>query len=459
MLARRFLKDCRLWLLAGLSLVLSACGGETVAPTRSFPAPQTQPEAAQQTDEHEAETPTPQDPVEPDMAQVRVAVLLPLSGPEGETGKALLNAVTMALFDAYDPRLIILPFDTQADGNETFRVAQLAAGEEIDIVLGPLLAGNVQVAGTVFGPLGIPMLGFSNDSRVAAPGRYILGFMPEAEVQRVIDFAVARGHSQFAALVPEGRYGARVRTSFGDAVSDGDARVVALESYPPDPEAVFEPVKALANYDQRRKDLTDEIRYLRSLNDDVTDEIAAALARAEQLAPVDFDAVLVPEGGALLRTVGPLLPFYEVDPNAVQLLGTGLWNDLSLTNEPPLQGAWFAAPDPVAPDAFFERYEATFGERPLRIATIAYDAMSLVAALMRDELEDGETRFSTDRLTNVAGFRGVDGLFRLLPEGLNERMLSVLEIERRGFKVIDPAPDGFPSFGYSIRQAVSREGN
>lgn len=396
---------------------------------------------------------------EPIMAEARVAVLLPLSGPDGATGKALLNAVTMALFDAYDPRLTILPFDTKADSDEAYRAAQAAANEGVDIVIGPLLAGNVQVAGTVFGPLGIPVLGLSNDSRVAAPGRYIMGFLPEEEVQRVVDYAVSQGHSRFAALVPEGRYGARVRASFGDAVGDSDAHVVAMESYPPDPEAVFEPVKALANYDQRRKDLTDEIRYLRSLNDDVTDEIAAALARAEELAPVDFDAVLVPEGGALLRTVGPLLPFYEVDPNAVQLLGTGLWNDLSLTNEPPLQGAWFAAPDPAAPDAFFERYEAAFGERPLRIATIAYDAMSLVAALMRDELEDGETRFSTDRLTSVTGFRGVDGLFRLLPEGLNERMLSVLEIDRRGFKVIDPAPAGFPSFGYSIRQAVSRGGN
>lgn len=459
MLARRFVTDCKLWLLAVLSLTLVACGGNTQAPVRSYPAPQPQTQTEDQQTESAEDTSPAQQVIEPNLAEARVAVLLPLSGPDGVTGKALLNAVTMALFDAYDPRLTILPFDTKADSDEAYRAAQAAANEGVDIVIGPLLAGNVQVAGTVFGPLGIPVLGLSNDSRVAAPGRYIMGFLPEEEVQRVVDYAVSQGHSRFAALVPEGRYGARVRASFGDAVGDSDAHVVAMESYPPDPEAVFEPVKALANYDQRRKDLTDEIRYLRSLNDDVTDEIAAALARAEELAPVEFDAVLVPEGGALLRTVGPLLPFYEVDPNAVQLLGTGLWNDLSLTNEPPLQGAWFAAPDPAAPDAFFERYEAAFGERPLRIATIAYDAMSLVAALMRDELEDGETRFSTDRLTAVTGFRGVDGLFRLLPEGLNERMLSVLEIGRRGFKVIDPAPAGFPSFGYSIRQAVSRGGN
>lgn len=458
MVASKFVKECKTLLFVAVAGLLSACGADTPSPARQAPPvdrERPQPQAEPETGTSGSQV----DIISPSKAPVRIAILLPLSGPEEPTGRALLNAATMALFDAYDTRLKLLPFDTAADSLQTETVSREALAQGVDIVLGPLLASNVQIAGEIFGPQGIPVLGFSNDSSVAAPGRYILGFMPESEVARVVDYAVSKGHSRFSALVPEGRYGARVRSAFGDAVDDDGARVVALESYPPDPDAVFDPVKALANYDQRRKDFQDEIRYLRSLNDDLTDEIANRLEKAEELAPVDFDAVLVPEGGALLRTVGPLLPFYEIDPDQVQLLGTGLWNDKSLIREPPLHGAWFAAPEPDRPDEFMTRYTEMYGQEPPRLASIAYDGMSLIAALARDTLEEGESRFSVERLTNPLGFMGIDGLFRLNPDGLNERALAILEITRRGFNVVDPAPKAFPSFGFNLRQSASQVDN
>jgi len=457
MVASKFLKDFKVVAAVALCGLLAACGPSGEVPVKRAPVPAV---SEAPTDQQKGEADQQALPVtEPDDRPVRIAILLPLTGPLAETGQALLNASTMALFDAYDPRLTLLPFDTKAEGMAAEEAARAALDAGADIVLGPLLAGNVQIAGEVFSQAGIPVLGFSNDSRVAAPGRYILGFMPEGEVQRVVDYAVTQGHVNFSALIPEGRYGERVRAAFGDAVSYDGGKVVALESYPPDPDNVFEPVKALANYDQRQKNLRDEINALRALGDDVTDEIANRLAKAEELEPVGFDAVLVPEGGALLRTVGPLLPFYEIDLGDVQLLGTGLWNDPSLMDEPPLHGGWFAAPEPTRPEAFMTRYEDMFGSRPPRIATIAYDAMSLVAALTRDTLNEGEERFSDMRLTSPTGFVGIDGLFRLNIDGLNERALAILEVSRREFRVIDPAPKAFPSFGYPIRQSVSREGN
>jgi hypothetical protein len=225
---------------------------------------------------------------------------------------------------------------------------------------------------------------------------------------------------------------------------------------------VFEPVKNLADYDRRRRAHRNEVRFLKSLNDDMTDEIVESLDQSEVLGELLFDAVIVPEGGALLRTVAPLLPFYEVDTEKVKVLGTGLWNDKTLTNEPPLYGAWFAAPGPKAPEDFFERYEQLFKAKPPRITTLAYDAVGLIAILARDksEVDNGEDindkphYFSKDALTDPAGFKGVDGLFRLLPDGTNERALAVLEIQKGNFKIIDPAIDAFPAFGFSLKRAA-----
>ena len=446
-------------------LFIAACGGGQSPVDRSIRPDSQAPSGIQQPLQVEY----PRAPVLPEEKPVPIIVvlMLPLSGSEVDTGQALLRAATIALFDAYDPRLKLVPMDTQADPDVAEIRAQQAIEAGASVVLGPLLAANVEAVGKILAPTGIPVIGFSNDSSVAEPGRFIMGFLPEAEVKRVVDHALAQGLGNFGALVPEGRYGNRIRTAFGDALADTKAVISAIESYPPDASALFEPVKRLARYDERRDEVRREVRFLRSLRDDVTDEIAVTVEDAEVMEGVDFDAVLVPEGGALMRTLAPLLPFYEIDPNRVKLLGTGLWNDAGLLGEPPLQGAWFAAPDPVSPQKFMERYEQTYGNRPPRLATLAYDAMALVARLAREpvnsdiavggslvddlKLAAGDTRFALDRFMIIEGFVGIDGPFRFLEDGTVERSLAVLEVRRSGLKVVDPAPASFPSFGYALK--------
>ncbi len=51
--------------------------------------------------------------------------------------------------------------------------------------------------------------------------------------------------------------------------------------------------------------------------------------------------------------------------------------------------------------------------------------------------------YSVAALTNPSGFVGLDGVFRLNRDGLVERGLAVLEVERDGPRVIDPAPQSF----------------
>ncbi|MBL4836513.1 MAG: penicillin-binding protein activator [Kordiimonadaceae bacterium] len=443
-----------------LCLSLAACGPDVAPPEKTVAHPVSRSDAEGVVGDKNQTEPL----VVPEISgeKIKVALLLPLSGPDANVGRALLRSATMALFDAYDPRLVLLPIDTKADVQQTELATQEALDRGVSIVLGPLLAANVEAAGNILKGTGVPLVGFSNDSSVAAPGRFIMGFLPELEVKRVVDYAISLGLREYAALLPDGRYGARVREAFGDAVSGAGAQIAAIENYPPDPDAVFEPVKRLSNYDRRRKEMRDEIRFLRSLRDDMTDEIANKLAKSEVLEGVSYDAVLVPEGGELLKTLAPLLPFYEIDPNKIKLLGTGLWNDESLLREPPLQGAYFAAPAPKTPNAFLARYEKTYDEKPPRIATLAYDAMSLVALLARaDPIEDENgvrlSNFSVEALRNPEGFSGLDGLFRFLPDGTAERLLAVLEINRRGFKVVDPALNAFPRFGYALRQSASQE--
>ena len=133
-----------------------------------------------------------------------------------------------------------------------------------------------------------------------------------------------------------------------------------------------------------------------------------------------------------------------LDSKKVQILGTGLWNDARVLKLPALQGAWFSAPENTGFNAFAQRYRAKFGSDPARIATLAYDAVSLAIALSHTQ---GSQRYSESVLTNPSGFNGADGVFRFRADGSNERGLSVLEITQGSAKVVSPAPRTFTGNG------------
>ena len=81
---------------------------------------------------------------------------------------------------------------------------------------------------------------------------------------------------------------------------------------------------------------------------------------------------------------------------------------------------------PIPPASAPSRRASTqYGQDPVRTASLAYDAVALVAALTKTQ---GKQRFSEEVLTNSSGFTGIDGLFRFRPDGTNQRGLSVMNV-------------------------------
>ena len=362
-------------------------------------------------------------PVPPPDAEgpVRIALLLPLSGGERALGQALLDAALIALFEIGDARLTLLPRDTGGTPDGARAAAEAALREGARLVLGPVFAAAAAAAAGPAREHGVNVIAFSTDPLVAGDGVYLLGFMPDQQVERVVGFAARRGIRRFAALAPETSYGEAVVAAFEDSILRNGGRISRIERYQPDADDYFEPVRRLAGHGWRRD---------------------PALPRREGLtaAPPQRRAVMLADGGARLRAIAPLLPFYDIDPAEVRFLGTGLWDEPMLGREPALVGGWFAGPPPEAAAAFAKRFEELHGYAPPRIASVAYDAVALAAALMRGAAEPD---FSAAALTQPRGFAGVDGIFRFRRDGVAERGLAVIEIGPRGRRVIDEAPEVF----------------
>ncbi len=403
---------------------------------------------------------------------IRLGLLLPLSGPDSEIGQALLNAANMALFDSRDKRLVLLPADTKGTGPGALAAMKQLLDQRVDVVLGPLFADDVRAIKPLAREAGKKIIGFSTDHTLSGDGVYLLNFRPAEQVKRILTYAAEQGYEDFAALIPETAYGERVLEIFGQTLLRLNRDMVAMQTYKPIANELFNPVKTLGNYDVRRRDYLDEVEFLESLgeDDDFAQDLLEEIKHLETLGEVDFDAVLVPEGGALLRTLAPLLPYYEIDPAKVKFLGTGLWDDAMLRHEPPLIGGWYAAPEKEVSARFFDRYKKTYGLEAPRLATLGYDAVALAATLVRNTPVPD---FSDEKLTDPAGFMGVDGLFRFRQDGSCERGLAVYEITTGVFRKISPAPTSFipesrvpltdkkleKLFYDQVRQEARREGN
>jgi branched-chain amino acid transport system substrate-binding protein len=358
---------------------------------------------------------------------IRIGFLAPLSGPNAGLGRALFDAAQLALFDLADNRLVLLPRDTEGNAEKASEAARRVIAEGAQIIIGPLFANEAAAVGLVARERNIKVLSFSTDRSVAGGGVYLLGFTPDQQVERVISYARTRGLTRFAALAPDSAYGNAVVQAATAAAQASGAEMLRQDRYPVDSGDLTPTVRRFAT----------ALRALppRGLEEPPVDGVDPNLAR-----PVD--GVLLPEGGARLRALAPLLPFFDIDPRAVRFLGTGLWDDPSLSTEPALVGGWYAGPAPEGFAEFARRFEQGFGRRPPRLASLAYDATALVGILARRT--DTSTPFDETGLSNPDGFAGYDGIFRFQANGLVQRGLAVLEIQRRGGgRVIDAAPNSF----------------
>ena len=339
---------------------------------------------------------------------VKVALILPLSatGGAGQLARDMRNAADLALREFKTAGIQILVKDDKGTPEGARAATSAAIAEGATLILGPLFAQSVTAAGAVAKASNVPVVAFSTDSAAASRGVYLIGFLPQGDVERIIRYAAAQGKRSIAALIPSSPYGTVVQASLQSVAASAGVRVVALETYTLDRVSMQEKATAIANIVNQGT----------------------------------VNAVYIPDGGEAAPFLAQVLAAAGVHPSQVKFLGSGQWNDPRTIRESNLNGGWFPSPDAAGFQAFAQRYKAAFGTDPVRNASLAYDAVSLAAGL---SARFGATAFTDKVLTTPSGFIGIDGAFRFLSNGLDQRALAVFQIERNTAAVIDPAPKSF----------------
>ena len=395
---------------------------------------------------------------------VRVGMLVPLTGNSAKLGEVLRNAAMMSLFDVGSQRLILQFYDTEGTPEGARKASELAISQGVELIIGPVFAKSVRAIRPSTHSAEIGVITFSSDPVNLGDGIYTISTLTSQQVEHIVRFACDKGYKRLAVLSQDNAVGDIISMAAKTAVDTCGGMITKAAFYDPRTEDLQTAVASIMPklMEDLETERDDEVKRLEAAKEQVAlgkavlikndetggyEEKKVSLEQLQSIIdtlkdqelvrdPFEFDAILVAEEGSRLRSFGALFSYYDV-PSEIKILGTSQWADSKPAREPALIGGWFSHLPSEGFAVFADRYKNIYGDKPPRIASQAYDAVALASILA----ETGS--FSFGNLTAVSGFKGVDGLFRLLPNGLSERGLQVLGVEKKGTVTLSPAAEVF----------------
>ncbi len=360
----------------------------------------------------------------------RVAILLPLSGPMANVGQPMLQAAQLALPAGGAPTLTVK--DTGGTAEGAAAAAQSAIAEGAGMILGPLTSTETAAVAPAATQAGVPVLAFTNAGSVAQPGVWTLGITPAQQVRRMVAAAQAQGKTEFAALLPETDFGRSMGDALAEACASAGLNTPTIRYHGSATGSINSAAREVSGYGSRRGPIDAQIKAARAEGTPEGRRRAAELGRS-RIPPAPFNALLLADVRDNLQLIAAVLPYYDIDPPGVQIMGPASWS-ASSSGSGAMQGAWFAAPDNAARAPFEELYSAKYGTPASPLADLAFDAASIARVLA------GQGGYSISALTQQAGFAGADGWMVLMPDGKVRRGLALFRIERGGPTMVEPAP-------------------
>ncbi|WP_135448168.1 MULTISPECIES: penicillin-binding protein activator [Tabrizicola] len=347
---------------------------------------------------------------------VKVALLIPSGSGQAQDelfGANLENAARLAMRDLSGVAIDLRVYRTGGSPARASALAKQAVDEGAQVILGPFYSEEANAAGVAVANSGVNVLAFSNNAAIAGGNVFVLGQTFDNTARRLASYAVRNGKSKILIVHDRNVAGEVGKAAIERGVAAAGGSVVGVTSYEFSQNGIVQAASGIVG----------------------TARSSGATA-----------LFLTADTAGALPLLSQLLVDNGIDRATTQLIGLTRWDIPPATLAlPGVQGGWFALPDPGLQAQFQSRYQAAFGTAPVAVAGLAYDGIAAIGALAR---ASKGAPISREALTQSAGFAGVSGVFRFLPNGTNQRGLAVATIRNNQVVVIDPAPRSFAGAGF-----------
>tara|TARA_B100001741_G_scaffold224791_1_gene186709 strand:- start:1737 stop:2888 length:1152 start_codon:yes stop_codon:yes gene_type:complete len=356
--------------------------------------------------------------------QIKIGLMVPLTGEFKEVGKSILNATKLAVNKINNNKILIVPKDTKANPEITLKVAKELSDSGIQIVIGPIFNKNL----TYLDELDkIIFLSLSNKVLKIPSNVISAGINAESQVNTIKKFQKEFNIERTIFLIPQTDY----KPEIENAIKKTKIKLKEKFVYDTDPTKLTSQIENLTRYSQRKQNLLDEIKRVENSDDLNKEKKIDNLKKKDTLGGINFDSVIIADFDESLKSVATSLLYTDISAKRISYIGLNQWFDISLIKEKSLHPFYFPSINKKNYEEFTKEYSNIFGEEPTQISFLSYDLVGLVYFLIykNNFIVDEKIFYKKNK------FKGKVGIFEINKNKINH-ILNLYSAEGEDFKKI-----------------------
>ena len=352
---------------------------------------------------------------------LKIGVLVPLSGKYNQVGRSVLNAVKLAVIDLKKTNIQIYPMDSKANPKDSFLAAKNFEKIGVDIVIGPIFYESLTRLNEVES---ITFISLTNKTQNLPKNVIALGINIQSQFDAIIKYISDNKITKTLLLLPKTKFVDQIQY----IIENKKLKFYKIVTYSADPEKITADIEKITKYKKRKINLKARIKKLEKsdLQKDI-DELEK-LKQKYTLGGVDFNSVVIADFGERLKSVLTSFTFTDVTSRDVKFFTLNQWFNESFFGEQSFQELIFPSINQANFKSFNNKYTKQYKEKPMEISILAYDALALIYL----NWDDNRSDFKVEKFSSRAGFKGMHSEF-IINNNISKQKLNIYKISENKF--------------------------
>ena len=356
--------------------------------------------------------------------KIKIGLIVPLSGEYSYIGNSILKSTRMALNKINDDRITVIPKDTKANPIDTLKVSNELYNNGVKTIIGPVFNESNKYLDELNE---VTFLSFTNKIRNNPKNVISAGVNAISQINTIKKYLSENNLKNTIFLVPETEY----KREIEDAIEKSNLILKEKFIYSKDPTLLTKQIEDLTRYQQRKKNLENEIKRIENSNTLNKKKKVDELKKKDTLGFINFDSVIIADFSESLKSVATSLLYTDVSSERVKYITLNQWFDESLLKETSLHPIYFPSINKDNFEIFQKEYIQNFKNTPNQISFLSYDLIGFVYYLLiSNDFKTNENLFIKKNK-----FKGKIGIFEINKKTITHQ-LNFYEIEDKNFKEI-----------------------
>ncbi len=356
--------------------------------------------------------------------RIKIGLIVPLSGEYSYIGNSILKSTRMALNKINDDRITIIPKDTKANPIDSLKVSNELYNNGVKIIIGPVFNESNKYLDELDD---ITFLSFTNKIRKNPKNEISAGVNAISQINTIKKYLSKNNLKNTIFLIPETEY----RQEIEEAIKKSNLILKEKFIYSKDPTLLTKQIEDLTRYQQRKRNLENEIKRIENSNTFNKKKKIDELKKKDTLGFINFDSVIIADFSESLKSVATSLLYTDVSSERIKYITLNQWFDETLLKETSLHPMYFPSINKDNFEIFEKEYIQKFKKMPNQISFLSYDLVGLVYYLLiNNDFKTNENLFIKKNK-----FKGKIGIFEINKKTITHQ-LNFYEIKDKNFKEI-----------------------